>query len=54
VVRIPGRRIGDTELLDQMLGYGQLVIIPAVLTELLSDPKLPWCGRENSLRCAID
>jgi len=31
----------DTELLDQTLGNRQLMMIPAVLTELLSDPKLP-------------
>jgi hypothetical protein len=34
VDRIPGRRIGaDSELLDQMLGNRQLMMIPAVLTE---------------------
>ena len=31
----------DVQLLDQALSDGQLVMVPAVLTELLSDPKLP-------------
>lgn len=33
----PGR---DTELLDQALGDHQLLMIPAVFTELFSDPQL--------------
>jgi len=31
----------DVNLLDQALRDGQLLMIPAVLTELLSDPRLP-------------
>jgi len=31
----------DTQLLDQALGDLQVVMAPAVLTELLSEPKLP-------------
>jgi predicted nucleic acid-binding protein len=31
----------DTELLDQALRDRQVVMVPVVLTELLSDPKLP-------------
>jgi predicted nucleic acid-binding protein len=38
---LEGETAPDTELLDQVLGNRQLVMIPAVLTELLSDPKLP-------------
>ncbi len=32
---------GDVELLDQALGDSQVLMVPAVLTELLSDPQLP-------------
>jgi predicted nucleic acid-binding protein len=38
---LEGETAPDTELLDQALGNRQLVMIPVVLTELLSDPKLP-------------
>ena len=31
----------DTELLDRALGDRQVLMVPVVLTELLSDPKLP-------------
>lgn len=31
----------DVELLDKALGDRQVLMVPAVLTELLSDPKLP-------------
>ena len=31
----------DTELLDKALNDRQVVMVPAVLTELFSDPKLP-------------
>ena len=37
---LEGETAPDTELLDQALGNRQLVMIPVVLTELLSDPKL--------------
>ena len=35
------RNAADTELLDQALGNRQLLMVPVVLIELLSDPKLP-------------
>ena len=38
---LEGETAPDTELLDHTLGNRQLVMIPVVLTELLSDPKLP-------------
>ena len=38
---LEGETAPDTEILDQVLGNRQLVMIPVVLTELLSDPKLP-------------
>jgi predicted nucleic acid-binding protein len=38
---LEGERAADTELLDQALGSRQLLMVPVVLTELLSDPKLP-------------
>ena len=37
---LEGETAPDTELLDQALDDRQLVMIPVVLTELLSDPKL--------------
>jgi predicted nucleic acid-binding protein len=38
---LQGETAGDTELLEQALRDRRLLMIPAVLTELLSDPKLP-------------
>ena len=38
---LEGEKAADTELLDQALGNRQLLMVPVVLTELLSDPKLP-------------
>ena len=38
---LEGEVAPDTELLDQCLGNRQLVMVPVVLTELLSDPRLP-------------
>ena len=38
---LEGETAPDTELLDRALANRQLVMIPVVLTELLSDPKLP-------------
>jgi len=38
---LEGETAHDTELLDQALGNRQLVMIPVVLIELLSDPNLP-------------
>jgi len=35
-----GERGDDTDRLDQALGDKQVVMVPVVLTELLSDPKL--------------
>jgi hypothetical protein len=37
---LEGEKAVDTELLDQALRDRQLLIVPVVLTELLSDPKL--------------
>jgi predicted nucleic acid-binding protein len=37
----------DVELLDRALGDRQVLMAPAVLTELLSDPKLPRDVRET-------
>lgn len=38
---LEGSSAGDTLLLDQALGDRQALMLPVVLTELLSDPKLP-------------
>lgn len=38
---LEGETAADTELLDQALRDQQLLMVPVVLTELLSDPKLP-------------
>ena len=38
---LEGDRAPDTELLDQALRDRQLLMVPVVLTELLSDPNLP-------------
>jgi predicted nucleic acid-binding protein len=37
---LEGETAADTELLDQALGNRQLLMVPVVLTELLSDPNL--------------
>ncbi len=41
VAFLEGARGADTELLDRALADRQVLMVPAVLTELLSDPKLP-------------
>jgi predicted nucleic acid-binding protein len=41
VVYLEGGGGEDVQLLDRALGDRQVVIAPVVLTELLSDPKLP-------------
>ncbi len=41
VAFLAGARGADTELLDRALADRQVLMVPAVLTELLSDPKLP-------------
>jgi predicted nucleic acid-binding protein len=38
---LEGRRGEDTQLLDKALEDRHVVMVPVVLTELLSDPKLP-------------
>ena len=38
---LEGEAAADTELLDRALRDRQLLMVPVVLTELLSDPKLP-------------
>jgi predicted nucleic acid-binding protein len=41
VAFLQGSRGDDVQLLDKALEDRQVVMVPAVLTELLSDPKLP-------------
>jgi predicted nucleic acid-binding protein len=41
VAFLQGDRGDDAELLDRALEDRQVLMVPAVLTELLSDPKLP-------------
>ncbi|HET7216373.1 MAG TPA: PIN domain-containing protein [Terriglobia bacterium] len=41
VAYLEGGRGKDVELLDTALGDRQVLMVPPVLTELLSDPKLP-------------
>jgi predicted nucleic acid-binding protein len=41
IVFLEGGSGADTRLLDQALGDHQVLMVPVVLTELLSDPKLP-------------
>jgi len=41
IAYLEGTAGADTNLLDQALGDRQILMVPAVLTELLSDPKLP-------------
>ena len=41
VAFLEGEQGADTELLDRALADRQVLMVPAVLTELLSDPKLP-------------
>ena len=38
---LEGDRGEDTQLLDKALADRQVLMVPVVLTELLSDPKLP-------------
>ncbi|HET9178520.1 MAG TPA: PIN domain-containing protein [Terriglobia bacterium] len=41
IAYLEGIRGKDVQLLDKALGDRQVVMVPVVLTELLSDPKLP-------------
>lgn len=41
IAYLQGDRGTDTELLDKALQDRQVLMVPAVLTEVLSDPKLP-------------
>src|SRR5260370_10796937 len=41
VAYLEGGAGADTELLDRALADRQVLMVPVVLTELLSDPKLP-------------
>jgi len=47
VAFLEGSRGADTQLLDQALEDRQVLMVPAVLTELLSDPKLPSAVTES-------
>lgn len=38
---LEGSQAGDAQLLDKALGDRQVLMVPVVLTELLSDPELP-------------
>lgn len=41
IAYLEGERGRDVQLLDKALGDRQVLMVPVVLTELLSDPKLP-------------
>ena len=41
IAYLEGEHAADTRVLDRALADRQVVMVPAVLTELLSDPKLP-------------
>ena len=41
VAFLEGSKGGDTQLLDKALEDRQVLMVPAVLTELLSDPRVP-------------
>lgn len=41
IAYLEGERGTDVQLLDKALGDRQVLMVPVVLTELLSDPKLP-------------
>jgi len=41
IAYLEGDRGRDVQLLDKALGDRQVLMVPVVLTELLSDPKLP-------------
>ncbi len=47
VAFLGGSRGTDTRLLDQALEASQVLMVPVVLTELLSDPKLPFAIAET-------
>ena len=44
----------DAELLDKALADRQVVMVPVVLTELLSDPEAPYRGCRNALSSSFD
>jgi len=48
---LEGEKGDDTELLDQALRDRRLLMVPAVLTELLSDPNLP--GNVSKALCEV-
>jgi hypothetical protein len=41
----------DAQLLDNALGDRQILMVPVVLTELLSDPNLPSDVAKNAQEC---
>ena len=46
---LEGSRGEDVQVLDHALAERQVVMVPVVLTELLSDPKLPSGSCESTL-----
>ena len=51
---LEGREDEDAQQLDRALEDRQMLMVPVVLTELLSDPKLPFGSCRNTLRSADD
>ena len=51
---LEGNSGDDVEMLTKALGDRQVVMAPAVLTELLGDPELPLVCRAYSVRLAAD
>ena len=47
IAYLEGSKGEDVQLLDHALAERQVVMVPAVLTELLSDPKLPSAVAET-------
>jgi predicted nucleic acid-binding protein len=50
---LEGEKVRDTLLLDKALGDRQVVMVPVVLTELLSDPQLPSDIAETLMQIPI-
>ncbi|MFY9977196.1 MAG: PIN domain-containing protein, partial [Candidatus Sulfotelmatobacter sp.] len=50
---LEGEKARDTLLLDKALGDRQVVMVPVVLTELLSDPQLPSDVAETLMQIPV-